>query len=227
MYGIAARGHRPSGVWEVNGVEGSRRAGWDRAVVPFGVEDGLIETLSDRPLTTSCWVSDPNQHRRRTTVHFRKLTIGDVVIAASGIVLFIAYFLPWFQIDFEGGMLMVNGEPSGFLAAELITRSGSDVEFLYGTFPMIIGLVLVGLVIVDKVFNGKLPKLPIRWGPIFLGGLVAVLVSAKLITGYHSLDRAFGLYIATLAAVGLAVGAFLRFLGADTDGLAVSNGSDG
>jgi hypothetical protein len=133
-------------------------------------------------------------------VDLSKLTTSDKIIAGSGIVLFIAYFLPWFKFDF-----------GGFIGEQ--TASGGDVDFFWSTFPMLIGLVMVALVIASKLFDVKLPDLPIPWGQAYLiaGGLAAVLVVLKLIIGEDVVDRAYGLFLAALAAIGLAAGGFLKF----------------
>lgn len=132
-----------------------------------------------------------------------KLTTSDKIIVGSGILLFIAYFLPWFKVDFG----QFGGE---------VTASGSDVDFLWSTLPMLIGLLLAGLVIASKLFDVKLPELPVPWGQVYLGlgALAALLVVLKLIIGEDPSDiveRAYGLFIAAIAAIGLAAGGFLKF----------------
>lgn len=132
-----------------------------------------------------------------------KLTTSDKIIAGSGILLFIAYFLPWFKVD--------NG------LGDSVNFSGGDVGFLWSTFPMLLGLIAAGVVIASKMFDVKLPDLPIPWGQAFLGlgALAALLVLLKLLIGESvfgfDLDRAFGLFIAAIAAIGLAAGGFLKF----------------
>jgi len=136
-------------------------------------------------------------------VDLNKLTTSDKIIAGSGILLFIAYFLPWFKVD--------NG------LGNSVNFSGGDVGFLWSTFPMLLGLIAAGVVIASKMFDVKLPELPIPWGQAFLGlgALAALLVLLKLLIGESvfgfDLDRAFGLFIAAIAAIGLAAGGFLKF----------------
>ncbi len=137
-----------------------------------------------------------------------KLTTSDKIIAGSGIILFIAYFLPWFKVDF--------GAFGGSASA-----SGGDVDFLWSTLPMLLGLILAGIVIANKLFDVKLPDLPIPWGQAFLGAgaLAAVLVVLKLIIGEDPselVDRSYGLFLAALAAIGLAVGGWLKFQEGDS-----------
>lgn len=142
-----------------------------------------------------------------------KLTTGDKVIAASGIVLFIAYFLPWFKVDLG---------PFGD-----VTASGSDVDFLWSTLPMLLGLIAAAVVIATKLFDLKLPDLPAPLGQILLGigAIAAVLVVLKLIIGEDHVDRAYGLFLAALAAIGLAVGGFLKMQEGDSTPTGGSTGS--
>lgn len=146
-----------------------------------------------------------------------KLTTADKVIAGSGIVLFIAYFLPWFKVDFGFGVGSANA-------------TGSDVGFLWATLPMLLGLIAAGIIIATKLFDVKLPDLPAPLGQIMLGigALAAVLVVLKLIIGEDPseiVDRAYGLFIATLAAIGLAVGGYLKMQEGDSSPTSGSTGS--
>ena len=78
-----------------------------------------------------------------------KLTTSDKIIVGSGLVLFIAYFLPWFKVDFGIGSA---------------SASGGDVGFLWATLPMLIGLVMAGVIIANKLFDVTLPDPPMPWG---------------------------------------------------------------
>lgn len=144
-----------------------------------------------------------------------KLTTADKVIAGSGIILLISYFLPWFK-----------AEAFGFTA----TASGSDVGFLWSTLPMLLGVIAAGIVIATKLFDVKLPDLPAPLGQILLGigALAAVLVVLKLIIGEDPseiVDRAYGIFIAALAAIGLAVGGFLKMQEGDSGSSTPGGGS--
>ena len=135
---------------------------------------------------------------------FSKLSMGDKVLAGSGVALFIFSFFPWFGVDgYSGG------------------RNGWDF-FFWGIIPVLLGLILVGYVYVTKLNDSiKLPDLPIEWPLAVLGAaaLAALLVVLKLLIGDSvdtpfggvDLDRKFGVILSAIAAVGLAAGAFLRF----------------
>jgi hypothetical protein len=144
-------------------------------------------------------------------VDLTKLTTADKVIAGSGIVLFISSFLAWFKV-----------EAFGYSA----TASGWDVGFFWGGIPALLGIIAAGVVLANKLGDVTLPDLPVPWGQALFGAgaLSAALVVVKLLTGYHSVDRAFGLFLATLAALGFAGGGFLKFQEGD-DGSSAGGGT--
>ncbi len=127
-----------------------------------------------------------------------KLTTSDKVIAGSGIVLFIASFLPWFKLDFLG---------------ESVTANGWDVGFFWAGIPGLLGLAAAGAVLASKLGDVKLPELPVGWGQAFLiaGAVSAAIVLLKLIMGEDFVDRAWGLFLATIAALAFAAGGYLKF----------------
>ena len=143
-----------------------------------------------------------------------KLSLSDRIIVASGILLFIAYFLPWFKVSIEGFEDIPGTGGSA-------TASGSDVDFLWSTLPMLIGLVMAGVIVASKLFDVKLPDLPVTWGQahLGLGALAAFLVVLKLLMGHEfcafgecvDLDRKWGMFVAAIAALGLAAGGFLKY----------------
>lgn len=132
-----------------------------------------------------------------------KLSTPEKIIGVSGILLFIASFLPWFKVSV-----------SGFGSA---TGNGWDVGFLWGGIPTILGLVMVAhVVITNFAENVKLPDLP--WPQIHLGAGIAAaaLVVLKFVIGEDvptgvDVSRSFGLFLAVIAAIGLGVGGFLYF----------------
>ena len=133
-----------------------------------------------------------------------KLSTSDKVIAGSGIVLFIASFLPWFGVSERG--------------FGSVSWNGWDTGFFWGGIPALIGLALAALVLIPLfAADFKLPDLPVTWGQAFLGAgaLAAFLVVLKLLIGDSyfgvSVGRQWGLFVAAIAAVALAVGGFLKF----------------
>jgi hypothetical protein len=141
-----------------------------------------------------------------------KLKTSDWVIAASGLILFIASFLDWFTVSFEGDEFFGGVSASG---------NGWDVGFFWAGIPVLLGLAMIAVVAI-RAFSPEteLPQLPIGWGQtLFIAGVIAaVIVLLKLLIGESDegipgveVSRAFGLFIASLAAIGLAVGGFLNW----------------
>jgi hypothetical protein len=132
---------------------------------------------------------------------FSKLSTGDKVIGGSGIALFIFAFFPWFTYD-----------------ATFITVSQNGWHFfLTGIIPVLLGLIMIAFVISTRLAEVDLPEMPVKHAHLLLGlGVTAaVLVILRLLVGGDDngsdvLDRTFGLFLAVLAAIGLAVGAFLN-----------------
>jgi hypothetical protein len=133
-------------------------------------------------------------------VDINKLSTPEKIIAVSGIVLFIASWMPWFT--YEGGF----------------SWNGWDAGFLWGGLPTMIGIVMVAHVLISNFAeNVKLPDGP--WPQIhMIGGIIAgALILLKMLIGAEAggfgvtvdLSRGFGIFLATLAGIGLAVGGFL------------------
>lgn len=128
-----------------------------------------------------------------------KLTTSDKVIAGSGIVLFIASFLPWFKVS-----------AFGFTA----TANGWDVGFIWAGLPALLGLLSAGIVLATKLGTVEMPKMQVTSGQMMLaaGAISAFFVVLKLLIGEDGpIDRSYGLFLATIASLGLLYGGFLAF----------------
>jgi hypothetical protein len=151
-------------------------------------------------------------------VDLNKLSTADRVIGAAGIVFFISLFFPWWGID-----LGEFGTPS---------NSGWDY-FLTGILPFLLIVVMIGQIVITRFTTTELPALPISWAQVHLiaGGVVAALLLLRTIIpadegggGFEvDLDRQWGLYISLLAAIGVAVGGFLKFQEGEDTTSGVSN----
>lgn len=145
-----------------------------------------------------------------------KLTTADRVILGAAIAYLIFMFLPWYGVDIPG----ISGGGS-------YSNSGWDY-FLGGILPMILALVMAVHVAITRFApDTKLPDLPVPWSQVhmFAGIAIAVIVALRLLIGSDEiagidtgfdLDRKFGLFLAVLAAIGLAVGGFLKSQEGDT-----------
>jgi hypothetical protein len=147
-------------------------------------------------------------------VDLSKLSMGDKVIAGSALAYFIFMLFPWFEFDagdITGGLLVGSG----------VDANGFDVGFLWGVFPLILAIIMVAIIAV-KTFSPdtELPELPFSYGQLQLGlgSLAALLLVLKLLLGEDFFSRQFGLFLATLAAIGLAAGGFLKMQESDEAG---------
>jgi hypothetical protein len=132
-------------------------------------------------------------------VDLSKLSTSDRVIAGSGIVLFIASFLPWFKLS-----------AFGFTAE----ASGWDVGFFWAGIPALLGLLSAGIVLGTKLGSMEMPKMQVSSGQAMLiaGAVAAGIVVLKLLIGEDGpVDRAWGLFLATIAALGLLGGGYMAF----------------
>jgi hypothetical protein len=146
-------------------------------------------------------------------VDLSKLSTPDKVIFGGAIVYLISMFLPWYGIT-EGGFDFHNSGWSYFLG---------------GILPMIlIALVVARVAITRFAPDTKLPDLPVPWSQATLGaaGAAAVIVLLRLLIGSDkvgsistgvSLDRKYGLFIALLAAIAVAAGAFMKYQAKEDD----------
>jgi hypothetical protein len=147
-----------------------------------------------------------------------KLSTGDKVIGISAIVYLIAMFLPWYGVDVPFGGSVNNTGWSYFLG---------------GVIPLILILLVVARIAIVKFApDTKLPDLPMPWSQAILIASIAAAVivilrlaiSSDELGGFSDtgidLDRKYGLFIAVLAAIGVAVGAFLKFQAKEDDAVA-------
>jgi hypothetical protein len=149
-------------------------------------------------------------------VDLSKLNRSDRIIVVGGLVLFIASFFPWFSVKVHGAVVPGIGTTAA-------TGNGWDVGFLWAGLPALLGLAAAAIILATKLGTATLPQLPVTWGQAFLGAgaLSALLVVLKLLIGEDgggsigtvriSVDRSWGLFLATLAALAFAGGGYLKF----------------
>jgi small-conductance mechanosensitive channel len=117
-------------------------------------------------------------------------------IAGGGaIVLLISTFVSWWKVT------VVNFD---------ITRSGWDTGAL-GKLVFLVALVAIVLVVVDhmKVDLSQLP-IPVSLALLGLGALALLLVIIRYIDTPDGVDRAWGIYLAFIAAAVLTYGGWLK-----------------
>jgi hypothetical protein len=144
-------------------------------------------------------------------VDLSKLTTSDKLILGGGLAYLIFMFFPWYGIDVFGVSY---------------SSSGWDY-FLGGILPLILIAIMCAHVLVSAFSDTELPDPPVPWAQVHLvtGVVAAGLVVLRLLiasddygsidTGVN-LDRKFGLFLAVIAAIIVAVGGVKKSQEADT-----------
>ncbi|MEA2458434.1 MAG: hypothetical protein QOC95_1406, partial [Thermoleophilaceae bacterium] len=139
-----------------------------------------------------------------------RVRFGQMVSAVSGLVLIISLFLEWYNVSAKSAFVNVSQGASGWEALGFI-----DILLF------LIGLIAIA-VAASRAMNFNLPRLPASLGLIVLGlGVLAVLLTlfriisipdggAGSIPGID-VGRSFGVFVAFLASVGVAVGGWLTW----------------
>jgi hypothetical protein len=147
-------------------------------------------------------------------VDLSKLTTSDWLVGGGGLAFLISMFLPWYGVE-------------GFSEAN---NSGFDY-FLTGWIPLLLVIGTFVLTVLPKLADGvTLPEtigpLPRAQAALIAAGVAAVLVllrllitsSVEVIGTTFDLDRKYGLFVALLAAIAVAAGAFLKYQGDEDAG---------
>lgn len=129
-----------------------------------------------------------------------KLSINEKIIAAAGVVLFIASFLPWYSVK-------VNL----FGVSKSFTASGwEDPNPIWSVLAVLLGVAMVAQILVSKFSEVEIPKIAnLSWPEVhrIAGIAIAVLVLIKLLA--ESSHLGFGFFIAIICASALAYGGFM------------------
>jgi hypothetical protein len=139
---------------------------------------------------------------------FGQLSLGSRVAGGSAIVLFISCFLEWVHASVSIGALSVSSGASGFS------------EYFFGKLAALAAV----LVIVALVMEVRGASNPLPWPPslmiMALGGIAFISAAFHIFSYPGGLSGAsgagidigasFGVYLATLAAIGVAAGGYLK-----------------
>jgi hypothetical protein len=142
---------------------------------------------------------------------------GDLIAAGAGLVLFISLFLNWYSVD-------VKSSVGGFNSTAL-SESGSGWEAL-GFIDILLAIcALIAIAVAVMRMMGVLPRgLPVTPGQLLLlvGGIATILVLFRILSIPHgdvpdlpgvdiSFGREFGIFLALIAAIAMAVGGWLTW----------------
>jgi hypothetical protein len=126
-------------------------------------------------------------------------------MGGSGVLLVLLSFLKWFGIE---------AKVAGF--GTFATYSENAWGSIFSLLGVLLALVIVVVLALQKFSTVKLPELPMPLTQAYLVGSVAVaaLILLQFLIGGSKdgfdLDRKIGLYLGSLAAIGMAVGGFLQ-----------------
>jgi hypothetical protein len=135
-----------------------------------------------------------------------------MIAGGAGIVLIISLFLEWYSVKGKG---LAAGAGSGGV-------SGWEALSFFDILLFLIALVAIGFA-VSRAMNVRLPQLPASQGLITLalGALALLLVLIRLISSgdlghpevsaFIDIGRSFGIFVALLAAAGVAIGGWLTW----------------
>jgi hypothetical protein len=139
----------------------------------------------------------------------RRLRAGEWIAAASGVVLIVSLFLPWYEGTSDGAG--TYGADATFTAWEVLAVL--DVVFL------IVGLLGIAVLVVTA--TERVPALPVALGSltVIAGFIGTALVLFRLLAipdleafsevFFPKGDRQLGVWLALLATAGMTAGSFL------------------
>jgi hypothetical protein len=149
-----------------------------------------------------------------------KLTLGDKIATACGIVLLIdLVFLPWHRVCVDFGAF--GGESCGSASA-----IESPNGFL-GILALLLTIAIVGVLIASRVGDVQLPELPIPHPAAIFYSTIAVLVLLLLKLVMETDGLGFGAWLGILLAGGMTYGGFLIFQAEGSGATPTGGGSSG
>jgi Protein of unknown function (DUF2510) len=141
-----------------------------------------------------------------------RIRFGEMIAAASGVVLFISLFLEWYNVSGKGP----------FSSQASVGRSGWESLGFIDILLFIVAVIAVAIAVL-RALNVTLRQLPASPGFIVLvaGAIALLLVLFRIIsTGdlgvprlgdFADISRSFGIFVAFLAAAGVTVGGWLTW----------------
>lgn len=151
--------------------------------------------------------SDPGAPRPRRSL---KLSMSDKLGLSAGLLAFVASFLPWYRVTFEGGFTRAG--------KSTYTSSGWEVDF-GGWFPVLL-LVLFAVLIGVRAAGVKMPEQTVAALPLAqlsVAALAAVVILLRWLTfsdgsdHFGSAGASYGLFVGLFAALIGSVGGWLAF----------------
>ena len=135
-----------------------------------------------------------------------KLSPGERIIAAAGVLLFVDSFLPWFRYCLPIGNV-------GLLRLSRPCVSHSAWANALSALAVLIAIAMVAQIAVTHFGSARLkPPGSLSWGQthLFAGFAALALVILQFLSGDSPFGRAFGHYIGIVLAGAIAYGGMVR-----------------
>jgi hypothetical protein len=125
-----------------------------------------------------------------------RLSQGQMLAAISGLVLFISLFLNWIGIDVEG---VAGGSQTGWES-----QNSLDIYLL------VVAVVAVVPAILGMTGGGGDLPFATAGNALLLGVIAVILMFFAMFIGFpDEFSRKFGMWLALIASIGVAVGGYL------------------
>jgi hypothetical protein len=124
-----------------------------------------------------------------------RLSQGQMIAGISGLVLFISLFFKWVGVDVAG---ISGGDLSGW-----------EKESSLDIYLFIVAVIAVAPAIAGMTGGGEYP-IANSANALLLGAIAVILMFFTMFIGFpDGVDRKFGMWLALLASIGVAVGGYL------------------
>ena len=139
---------------------------------------------------------------------------GQLIAAASAVLLLIFMFLPWFEIPGVEATLP-EGLPdeidlSGTPGIESESLNAWEGENPLDIFLLLTAIVaLAGVLLASSGGGGASPPVPLAMATFLLGAIGTLMVLYQVFDVPGDLDRKIGLFLGLIAVAGVAVGGYL------------------
>jgi hypothetical protein len=124
-----------------------------------------------------------------------RLSQGQMIAGISGVVLFISLFFKWIGVEVAG---IAGGSQNGW-------ESQSSLDI----YLFIVALIAIAPAILSMTGGGDFP-LATAYNALLLGAIAVILMFFTMFIGFpDGLSRKFGMWLALIASIGVAVGGYL------------------
>ena len=135
-----------------------------------------------------------------------RLRLGDLIAAGGGLLLIISLFLNWYKVSAEGALIDIS-----------VSASGWDALGFIDILLFLIGVAAIAFAVMRAMGMGDRLPVPSGMALLVLGALATLLVIFRILVipdgDVDGVDvgRAFGIFVALVAALATLVGGWLSW----------------